>query len=174
MNGGHSAYIALTANPDLKFHGVDICQHAYVRPAVAILQELFPGRVSLSSGDCLEVLPRLAQEGLRFDAFHLDGAKHLYFKDILNCSRMIDGGAAKVIVDDTQLRSVAWVWKKSVRYGLIEPQDALPARASAHDRNAAGTLRVVSNRKWLLLSRLHANLPPLISRGRAVWGSESS
>ena len=33
VNGGHSAYLALTSNPDLEFHGVDICEHKYVSPA---------------------------------------------------------------------------------------------------------------------------------------------
>ena len=38
VNGGHSAFLALTSEPGLEYHGVDICEYAYVKPAVAWLQ----------------------------------------------------------------------------------------------------------------------------------------
>src|ERR1039458_994251 len=88
VNGGHSAYLALTTNPDLEFHGVDICEHAYVLPAIRWLQSEFPGRVFFYEGDCLKVLPNLAKGGQRFDCFHIDGGKQTYFRDILNCHRL--------------------------------------------------------------------------------------
>lgn len=167
VNGGHSAYVALAADPELEFHGVDICEHPYVEPAVEVLKKLFPGRVRLTRGHCLEVLPRLATAGLRFDMFHIDGAKHLYFKDILNSSRMIDGESAVVLVDDSQLRSVKWVWRTSVRYGLIEPDTSfLPGPPGAHDQNAAGRLCPLPSWRNYLLTHLHSNVPPMVARVR--------
>ena len=71
VNGGHSAFLALTSNPALEFHGVDICEHAYVKPAVDWLKQEFPGRVFFYKGDCRAVLPRLARDGRTFDAFHV-------------------------------------------------------------------------------------------------------
>jgi hypothetical protein len=51
VNGGHSAYAALTANPELTYFGIDICAHSYVRPAIEWLQAEFPDRVSFESGN---------------------------------------------------------------------------------------------------------------------------
>lgn len=163
VNGGHSAYLALTSNPDLEFHGVDICEHAYVRPAMAQLASAFPGRVYFYDGDCRKVLPELAAKGLRFDAIHIDGAKHLYFTDILNSARMIAGHEAMVIVDDTQLWSVAWVWRTCQRYGLIEPDPAFPRVPDTfHDQNKVGWMRPIPQWKWKLLFGFHARVPPVV------------
>jgi hypothetical protein len=173
VNGGHSAYVALSANPDLFFYGVDICDHAYVQPAIEMLKKQFSGRVALLAGDSLQVLTEFAKSNEVFDAFHIDGAKHLYFKDILNCARLIDGDSGSVIVDDTQLRSVAWVWRTSVRYGLIRPDlENPPGPAGAHDQSGSGILRAIPQWKWNLLAQMHANLPPLTARIRNRLGSE--
>lgn len=164
VNGGHSAYLALTSNPDLEFHGVDICEHAYVRPAIAQLAGAFPGRVYFYDGDGRKVLPELEAKGLRFDAFHIDGAKHLYFTDILNSARMIAEDVATVIIDDTQLKSVAWVWRTCQRYGLIEPDPAFPpVRDTFHDQNMVGWMRPIPQWKWRFLFGCHARLPPVVS-----------
>jgi Methyltransferase domain len=101
VNGCHSAYLALTENPDLEFYGVDICEFSYVERAVAWLKSEFPGRVFFYKGDSIRVLPGLAARGLTFDVFHVDGAKHLYYMDIVNCSRMVSPTGAIVIVDDS-------------------------------------------------------------------------
>ena len=174
VNGGHSAYVALTANPHLAFHGVDVCEHAYVRPAIELLKEGFPGRVFFSEGNSLAVLRDLAENGHHFDMFHIDGAKHLYFKDILNCSRIIDGKDATVVVDDTQLRSVAWTWRTSVRYRLIkaDPQNP-PGPPDARDQNAIGTLRALPAWKWNLMAHVHANVPVLANAVRTRGGRSS-
>lgn len=164
VNGGHSAYLALTSNPDLEFHGVDICEHAYVRPAIAQLAGAFPGRVYFYDGDCREVLPELEAKGLRFDAFHIDGAKHLYLTDILNSARMIAENVATVIIDDTQLKSVAWVWRTCQRYGLIEPDPAFPhVPDTFHDQNMVGWMRPIPQWKWRFLFGCHARLPLVVS-----------
>jgi hypothetical protein len=164
VNGGHSAYLALTANPGLEFHGVDICEHPYVRPAMAQLTQAFPGRVFFYGGDCRRVLPELAAQGLRFDAFHIDGAKHLYFADILNSARMIAGGDATVIVDDTQLKSVAWVWRTCEHFGLITTDPGFPPIAGRfHDQNKVGRMRPIPRWKWEILFQGYARVPPLVS-----------
>jgi len=86
VNGGHSAYLALTANPDLEFHGIDICQHPYVIPAVTWLQEQFPGRVLFTEGSSLDVVPDMVRRGDRYDAFHIHGPKGAYYHDIVHCT----------------------------------------------------------------------------------------
>jgi hypothetical protein len=154
VNGGHSAYVALTANPGLEFHGVDICEHAYVRPAIAHLQREFPGRVYFYDGDSLEVLPRLVESRLRFDLFHLDGAKRTYLEDILNFERMLAGEHATLIVDDTQQVNVAGTWKVYVASGAIEALPDFPPMPKTEEyRNEIGTLKALSPEKR---SRLEA------------------
>jgi hypothetical protein len=152
VNGGHSAYLALTANPTLEFHGVDICEHAYVEPAVAWLQAEFPDRVFFHAGDCLTVLPRLADTGRRFDCFHIDGAKHTYYEDILNCLRMMRADGAVVVVDDTHLASVARIWRRCVRQGLIDTLADFPAMVPAETfRHQVGTLHPIPPSKRAIL-----------------------
>src|SRR2546422_719822 len=52
VNGGHSAFLALTSDPEIEVHGVDICEHAYARPAADWLKRNFPGRMFFHVGDC--------------------------------------------------------------------------------------------------------------------------
>ena len=130
VNGGHSAFLALTSNPALEFHGVDICEHAYVKPAVDWLKQEFPGRVFFYKGDCRAVLPRLARDGRTFDAFHVDGAKFTYFEDVRNCQRMLAGDAA-MIVDDTQIEAVSDVVRRCLREGRIRSLRGFPVMPSS-------------------------------------------
>ncbi len=141
VNGGHSAYVALTMNPKLEFHGIDICEHPYVRPAVAHLQAEFPGRVFFHPGDCLKVLPRLASQGEQFDIFHIDGAKHTYLEDVLWCDRMVAKASAVVIMDDTDQKRVSRVWRICTMLGVIEevPQYSVMSTSEGY-RNQVGRL----------------------------------
>jgi len=151
VNGGHSAYLALTANPDLEFHGVDICEHAYVWPAVKWLENEFPGRVYFDEGGCLEALPAIARRGLAFDAFHIDGAKYTYYADILNCQRIASGGAI-VIMDDTQEPGVSRTWRRCTRHGLIDRLEQFPPMAETSKyRNEIGVLQPFLVWKWPVL-----------------------
>ncbi len=149
VNAGHSAYLALSSSPSLEFHGVDIGDHSYVRPAVDWLKAQFPGRVSFYEGDCMKVLPELAKRELRPDLFHIDGAKYTYTYDILNCHRMLDGQQALVIVDDVNMASVEQVWQRSVRQGLVEAVPDFPAMPGGEGhRNEIGKLRPLARWRW--------------------------
>jgi predicted O-methyltransferase YrrM len=156
VNGGHSAYVALTANPSLEFYGVDIGDHAYVRMAVEWLKAEFPGRVFFYEGSCLRVLPQLAKQGMRFDLFHIDGAKQTYYLDILNSHRLLpDGGAAMVIVDDLNMGAVEQMWRRCLREGLVQPASGFsPMDMRCPRRNAIGMLEPIS--AWRL--RLHRTM----------------
>lgn len=179
VNGGHSAFLALTSDPRIEFHGVDICEHAYVKPAVDWLKQQFPGRVFFYEGDCRVVLPQVAREGLRFDAFHIDGAKFTYFEDIRNCQRMV-ADEAVVIVDDSQIKIVARCWERCVRQSRIQPLSAFPSMPSAVKyRNEIGKLESAprwrsvmfrislraSRVRWSTTAqRLEETWPPLVRR----------
>ena len=128
MNGGHSAYAALTANPELTYFGVDICAHSYVRPAIEWLQAEFPDRVSFESGNSLKILPSLRRQGFLYDSFHVDGAKSNYLVDILHCRQMMTGTVAIVIIDDTNGPLVAATWHRCLRWRVIGPLAAYPTQ----------------------------------------------
>ena len=128
VNGGQSAYAALTANSELTYFGVDICAHAYVRPAIEWLQAEFPGRVSFESGNSLKTLPSLRRQGYRYDAFHVDGANINYLADILHCRQMMTGPVAIVIVDDTNGPLVAATWRRCLRWRIVGPLPEYPTQ----------------------------------------------
>jgi Methyltransferase domain len=155
VNGGHSAYLALTENPELEFHGVDICEHSYVENAVAWLKGEFPGRVFFYKGDSGSVLPALAARGLTFDAFHIDGAKHLYYMDIVNSSRMVAPSGALVIVDDSNYLIAKVALSSLANFNVIIRLPEFPSmtRAVGHDdsNNEVRGLVPSSGRKYTLL-----------------------
>jgi hypothetical protein len=145
LNGGHSAYIALTSNPALEFHSIDICEHSYVLAVAEHLLREFPGRFFFHRGNCLQVLPRLAKNAQKFDSFHIDGAKNTYFKDISECALMVRGKSAVIIMDDADQVSLSWVWRICRFLGLIEDRTDFPAMSRIIEhRNQIGTLRALA------------------------------
>jgi hypothetical protein len=169
--GGHSAYLALSANPKLLYHGVDICEHAYVIPAVEWLQGEFPGRVFLHKGDSLAVLPELVRQELPFDVFHVDGYKPNYYQDITNCSRMASRhGAALIIVDDMKNPLVTSAWRRCWRLHVVEPLQQFPSMdQSIRSRNEIARLIPSSMVKWIVLRSIPRAMK-LLSRGRTLLG----
>ena len=126
VNGGHSAYLALSSNTDLEFHGVDICANRYVREGISWLQTEYPGRVHLHAGDSRQVVESLATTGLRFDIFHIDGAKYRYFGDVVNCHRLLADGECLALIDDADRPDVTRTLRRCRSRGLIEPTPEFP------------------------------------------------
>lgn len=118
VNAGHGALLFLSSNVDLVWHGVDICEHAYVEPCVAFLAQEFPGRVHFHRGDSREALPRLAthRPELDFDLFHVDGGHTdaLCRADIGNCLRLARSGRGKhLVLDDI---NASWIFDVYCEY----------------------------------------------------------
>ena len=76
VNGGHSMFLALSANPDLLCTGVDLCKqlaphwgavHIYVEVAVEWLRQEFPGRITFLKGDCLTEIPEFVDTHRDYD-----------------------------------------------------------------------------------------------------------
>ena len=112
VNAGHSALLALSANPGLAYWGVDIADHRYTPACVDYLAREFPGRVQFFPGDSREVLPWLATHHaeLDFDIFHVDGGHttEICRADISNCLRLAGGGAGKhLLLDDI---NASWIF----------------------------------------------------------------
>ncbi len=112
VNAGHSALLALSANPNLVYHGVDIGFHKYTEPCIRYLEREFPGRVHFHHGDSREVLPYLAthRRDLDFDIFNVDGGHthELCRSDISNCVRLAASGRGKhLMLDDI---NASWIF----------------------------------------------------------------
>jgi hypothetical protein len=124
VNAGHSALLALSANPDLIYHGVDINHHKYTQGCVNYLAEAFPGRVHYHPGDSREVLPYLAihHAELDFDIFHVDGGHttEICHADVSNCLRLANRGFGKhLLLDDINASWIFDVYSEFVSKGHL-------------------------------------------------------
>jgi hypothetical protein len=169
VNGAHAAFLALSSNPRLSYHGVDVCRHGYVIPAVEWLAAEFPGRVTFTQGSSLSVLPELGRQRLDFDAFHVDGHKPFYYKDIVNCSRMASRSGALIIVDDIHRGDVATAWAWCSRLRVVKPAPHFPPmdRSTSRSTNEIGQLIPSSWVKWRTL-RSSSRALGLLARGRGL------
>jgi hypothetical protein len=112
VNAGHSALLALSANPKLQYYGVDILAHAYTVECVDFLKGEFPGRVHLFPGDSREVLPWLAERGheMSFDLYCIDGGHtdEVCLSDMTHCIRMGHGQKGRhLLLDDVH---ASWIF----------------------------------------------------------------
>jgi hypothetical protein len=124
VNAGHSALLALSANPSLQYYGVDIGSHRYTEPCVEYLTVEFPGRVHYFPGDSREVLPYLAthRRDLDFDIFHVDGGHtdEVCRADVSNCLRLANNGAGKhLLLDDINASWIFDVYCEFVSNGCL-------------------------------------------------------
>ncbi|MGO9419304.1 class I SAM-dependent methyltransferase [Roseiarcus sp.] len=111
VNAGHSALLALSANPKLEYYGVDILAHSYTVQCVDFLKGEFPGRVHLYPGDSREVLPWLTDRSdVGFDLFHVDGGHtdEVCLSDMTHCVRMAQGQKGRhLLLDDVH---ASWIF----------------------------------------------------------------
>jgi len=98
VNAGHSALLALSGNPRLKYTGVDIGVHEYTERCIRYLANEFPDRVRYLQGDSRDVLPELAANHAEwdFDIYHVDGGHtdDVCRADVGNCIRIADINAS--------------------------------------------------------------------------------
>jgi hypothetical protein len=102
FNAGHSALLALSCNPDLRYVGVDLGRHGYVARCSGLLRERFGDRIDLVTGDSREVMTRFHQRA-PFDRYHVDGGHSIGvastdLSNVWACAKHGD----LVLMDDTQ------------------------------------------------------------------------
>jgi hypothetical protein len=112
VNAGHSALLALSANPKLQYYGVDILDHGYTVECVDFLKGEFPGRVHLFPGDSRDVLPWLSERAdeMAFDLYCIDGGHtdEVCLSDMTHCVRMAQGGKGRhILLDDVH---ASWIF----------------------------------------------------------------
>lgn len=138
FNAGHSASIALLANPTLHLVSVDLGEHKYSHLCAEILRKWFPGRFQLVLGDSREVLANVRGE---FELLHIDGGHSclVAHNDLWRCLRLATQHAM-VVMDDTQKPHLASIWEHWS--AVLETVHAVfPSPAGALSRHSIGLLR---------------------------------
>lgn len=127
INAGHSALIALSAEPALRYVGVDLGLHPYVAPAIALLKEAFPGRVEAYLGDSSAVVPRLAQDGglPPVDLLHVDGghSAETCRSDLANVLSLPHAGTQFLLLDDVNLPRIRAIYDEAAAAGWFRTDD---------------------------------------------------
>ena len=116
-NGGHSSFLALISNENLKVYSNDIAKfyppcpnihpEIYVNVAVETLKNMFNDRFTFIKGDCLIEVPIFVKNNLnlKIDLVHIDGHKDTYKQDFINLLPILANNCI-VIFDDTQQKGV--------------------------------------------------------------------
>jgi hypothetical protein len=137
LNGGHSAFLAMMANPELavcsndiaKFYPPcpDIHPEIYVPVAADTLKTLFGERFRFLKGSCLTVVPCFANSNpdALFDIVHIDGHKATYGKDFENLRPML-ADKALVVFDDTQQKPVQQLVDRLLATGKLHRSPDFP------------------------------------------------
>jgi hypothetical protein len=127
FNGGHSALLALSVNPRLKYFGVDYGNHPYTRPCFEYLRGIFGDRIDLWIGDSRELIPAVRHaSGLKFDLFHIDGGHDFgtAYADMCNVIDICDKDDV-ILFDDTNSGLTIWhideVCEFFAMRGLVTP-----------------------------------------------------
>jgi hypothetical protein len=79
FNAGHSTAIWLASNPTVQVRSFCLLDRSWSAGAVRVLQDMFPGRLSVFKGDSAKSIPRWSAANPDFvcDLIHIDGA-HSY------------------------------------------------------------------------------------------------
>ncbi len=104
FNAGHSAFMWLNVNPDVRVYSFDIGIHHYTRIMAQTLESMFPGRLHVTYGDSRETVPRFHEENphISCDMAVVDGGHHenIPRKDLENLNRMARSMDNILILDD--------------------------------------------------------------------------
>lgn len=137
LNGGHSSFLAMTANKNLTVYSNDIAEfyppcpnihpEIYVPEAANTLKTLFNNRFNFIKGSCISEVPIFVQNNpeMVFDIIHIDGAKHTYKQDFINIRPLLANNSI-VIFDDTQQSHVQRLVDDFIRQGILHRTHEFP------------------------------------------------
>lgn len=120
FNAGHSALLALSSNPKLKYFGLDIGIHRYTAKCAEYLKAQFPGRIEFMIADSREGMPKLIEEGRKFSCIHVDGghSAEVCRMDLKHSIKLAAKGA-HLILDDTRSMRITDVYNEFVASGFF-------------------------------------------------------
>lgn len=133
VNGGHSLFLALSANPSLQVIGVDVAVRLetswapvekYVPAAFKWLEKEFPDRCTFIKGNSLVELPKftLNNQSLVVDAVHLDGSKDTHLRELLAVLPLMNEGGF-VVFDDANTKPVLKGIGQVKKLNIARPRD---------------------------------------------------
>ncbi len=137
LNGGHSSFLALNSNKNLKIYANDIAEHyppcphihpeIYVNKAASILKKIYKERFIFIEGSCLIEVPKFVQKNieLKIDLVHIHGTKHTYEKDFYNIMPLLKNNAL-VIFDDSNMEYVQKLIDKLIVNNYLFRLDDFP------------------------------------------------
>ena len=147
FNGGHSAELFISSNPNVELVSFDIGHHDYLKHGKAFIDSKYPNRHTLIIGDSLQTVPEYSKKAKPFDIIFIDGG-HDYpiaYGDIVNC-RSLAHMHTIVIMDDT-IKNKNWVrgwnygpnraWADCITNNIIEElgsDDCEPGRGHSWGR----------------------------------------
>ena len=140
VNGSHSMFLSLMANPKLKCIGVDVCKQLeptwgrvdlFVPAAIRWLKTSLKANVLLLEGDSRIVIPQyiasqnIENQLVNIDLLHLDGDKKNYLTDFINVQPLLAEGAT-ILVDDTNMAMCRKAVEQMIAIGYAEPHPDYP------------------------------------------------
>ena len=107
FNGGHSAELFLSTNPNIELVSFDIGCHDYVSLGKNFIDQNYPNRHELVIGDSLKTVPKYSINKGLFDIIFIDGGHDYKVSkgDLINCKRLSHKDTI-VIMDDTMRKKV--------------------------------------------------------------------
>ena len=130
FNGGHSAELFLSTNPNIELVSFDIGCHDYVSLGKNFIDQNYPNRHELVIGDSLKTVPKYSINKGLFDIIFIDGGHDYKVSkgDLINCKRLSHKDTI-VIMDDTMRKKVwkkPWnngpnrAWDEGIKEGIIK------------------------------------------------------
>jgi hypothetical protein len=128
VNGGHSALLILRSAVDINYVGFDLCEHKYVRKAVAYLQNKYDDQVEFYEGNSELTIPLFHQcnPDKKFDVIHIDGSHKVASaeKDIMNCKKLAHKDTILIFDQINKAGNIGPVltrlWYRLIGEGIIE------------------------------------------------------
>lgn len=124
FNGGHSAEVFLSTNPNIKMVSIDIGIHKYVQEGKKFIDAKFPKRHTLIIGDSRNAVPSYISiaNDMKFDLIFIDGG-HQYDvakSDIINCHKLAHENTIVLMDDVVSNPKLVANWNIGVNKAWIE------------------------------------------------------
>ncbi|WP_059017891.1 class I SAM-dependent methyltransferase [Mycobacterium sp. M26] len=152
FNAGFSSFAFLSAHPEIEVVSFDLGEHAYSRTAKKLIDQKFPGRHTLITGDSTITVPEYhrANPDVRFDLAFIDGG-HAYDvaqADVANM-RLCCSESTAVVMDDLT-PWLSWgegpyrAWTEAIDAGVLRQVEMFK------DGRRVDTMEPPGKRSWAL------------------------